>query len=82
MWFKDFLLSYPFLYQFTASGAEGSREGRTNTVPLETGKAKFKEFLHGKGSYLSVIIWLLCQSNVFIDTISIGEPTQKIECDS
>jgi hypothetical protein len=56
MWFKDFLLSYPFLYQFTASGAEGSREGRTNTVPLETGKAKFEEFLHGKGSYISVII--------------------------
>jgi hypothetical protein len=46
--FKDFLFSYPFLYQFTASGAEGSREGRTDTVLLETGKAKFEEFLHGK----------------------------------
>ena len=33
---------------------------RTDNVPLETGRAKFEEFLHGKGSYISVIIWLLC----------------------
>jgi len=32
---------------------------RADNVPLETWRAKFEEFLHGKGSYISVIIWLL-----------------------
>ena len=53
-----------------------------DAVPLETGEAKFEGFLHGKSSHISVITWLVCKSNVFIDTILIGESTQKTKCHS
>lgn len=51
-----------------------------DAVPLETGEAKFEEFLHGKRVVTFQLSFLLCQFNVFVDTISIGESTQKTKC--